>query len=556
MIKFSEYKWYLGMKYQPPLQALISDFQIMNYFINTLLIKENKSKSDFCFTELINYGIDLLKKYNNYDYELFLLIYTNTFYNESGNLIQKALDIFDIDKVKINNNLSIVNYSEELGYIYKSQYYHLEKLDIKSEKYLFSFYTIYIHFLYTIKQNEKLLLVLYELMDNNKYDELILTKLYLSNFFDFYKTLTIPNDIKKKLAENIINVSNSYNDLINSINLISQFTNNNFVKLISIIKSYYDKINSICYKEKKCITLEYNSEKIIDENELSIIKECFDLFLTTKKKKNFEAIKIDIQIYIYFIFNNYNKDFLYFLENKLFDSIINFEDLEDALLFSSQLRFKNLIPLLEIIVNRIDDILNICKKCNRYIDIEKYITKSITDDLIKIKELILTIVQKEKNEFYKFIKFNINIWIPFTETKKLEELLAIRKIISICKSIENEIDEDIIGLGEKIHNLGLELIKNGKLKGDKLAEFLGEDQAFYIDKKIKNLENENEYLKMQINNINAQINNIKKDFGDLKSDVKSLFTTKEILINKIESIEDNIKDLRKDIYFLQHPLNQ
>lgn len=287
MIKFSEYKWYLGMKYQPPLQALISDFQIMNYFINTLLIKENKSKSDFCFTELINYGIDLLKKYNNYDYELFLLIYTNSFYNESGNLIQKALEIFDIDKVKINNNLSIVIYSEELGYIYKSQYYHLEKLDIKSEKYLFSFYTIYIHFLYTIEQNEKLLLVLYELMDNNKYDELILSKLYLSNFFEFYKTLTIPNDIKKNLAENIINVSNSYKDLINSFNLISQFTNNNFVKLISIIKSYYDKINSICYKEKKCITLEYNSEKIIDENELSIIKECFDLFLTTKKKEKF-----------------------------------------------------------------------------------------------------------------------------------------------------------------------------------------------------------------------------------------------------------------------------
>ena len=42
MIKFSEYKWYLGMKYQPPLQALLSDLQIMNYFINTSTIKENK----------------------------------------------------------------------------------------------------------------------------------------------------------------------------------------------------------------------------------------------------------------------------------------------------------------------------------------------------------------------------------------------------------------------------------------------------------------------------------------------------------------------------------
>ena len=198
----------------------------------------------------------------------------------------------------------------------------------------------------------------------------------------------------------------------------------------------------------------------------------------------------------------------------------------------------------------------ICKKCNRYIDIEKYIKTDITDDLTKIKELILSIVQKEKKEVYKFIKFNINIWIPYTVTKKLEDLFAIRKIISICKEIENEIDEDIIELGEKIHNLGMELIRNGELKGDKLTEFLGEDQAFYTDKKIKNLEKENDNLKMQINNINVQINNIKKDFSDLKSDVKSLFTTKEILINKIETIEDNIKDLRKDIYFLQNSLNK
>ena len=556
MIKFSEYKWYLGMKYQPPLQALLSDLQIMNYFINTLIIKENKSKGDLCYTALINYGIDLLKSYNNYDYEFFLLLYFNTFYNESGNLIQEALDIFDIEKVRINNNLSILNYSEELGYIYKNQYYHLEKLNDKSEKYLFRFYAIYIHFLNTIKQDEKLLLILYELMDNNKYEQLILPKLYLSNFFDFYKTLIIPNNIKIKLADSVFKVSNSYFDLMNSISLISQFTNNNFVKLISIIKNYYDKINSICYNEKKCIILEYNFEKNIDENELSIIKECFDFFLTMKKKYNFEAIRIDIKTYIYFITNNYNKDFLYFLENKLFDSIIIFEDIKDALLFSSQLRFKKLIPLLEIIIFRIDTIINICKKCNRYIDIEKYIKTDITDDLTKIKELILSIVQKEKKELYKFIKFNINIWLPYTVTKKLEDLFAIRKIISINKEIENEIDEDIIGLGEKIHNLGMELIRNNELKGDKLTEFLGEDQAFYTDKKIKNLEKENDNLKMQINNINVQINNIKKDFSDLKSDVKSLFITKEILINKIETIEDNIKDLRKDIYFLQNSLNK
>ena len=72
---------------------------------------------------------------------------------------------------------------------------------------------------------------------------------------------------------------------MNSINLILQFTNNNFTKLLSIIKSYYDKINNICYNEKRCISIAYDFENNISENELSIIKECFDLFLTTKKSK-------------------------------------------------------------------------------------------------------------------------------------------------------------------------------------------------------------------------------------------------------------------------------
>ena len=50
--------------------------------------------------------LSFLKNYNNYDYELFLLIYINKFYNENVNLIQETLDMFEIDKVRINNNLS------------------------------------------------------------------------------------------------------------------------------------------------------------------------------------------------------------------------------------------------------------------------------------------------------------------------------------------------------------------------------------------------------------------------------------------------------------------
>lgn len=557
MIKFSEYKWYLGMKYQPPNQALISDLQIMNYFINALILKENKIKSDFCFSELINYGINLLKQYDHYDYESFILIYINTFHNESGNLIQQALDIFDIDKTKINNNLSILNYLEELENIYRNQYYHLGKINIKEEKYLIRFYTVYIYFLSTLKQKEKLLDFLYDLLDNNKIDELILAKLYLSNFFPFYKTLLIPDDIKIKLENKFIKASNCVNDLLNSFCLISEFTNKNFIKILLSVYNNYDRINNICYVEKKNILINnYYYQNNSDKSELSIIKDCLDLILTMKKKYIYEPIKIDIITYIYFIYNNYDKEFLYFLEEKLFDFFIIFEDLENALLFSSQLKGKQFILLSEIIKNNIEKIINICKKSNKYIDIERYIEKNKNGDLMKIKELIIFIVQKEKDICYKFIKFNINIWIPYTKTNNLEELLTLRKIIFICKEIEYELDEDNIRLGDIIHNLGLELIKIGELKGDKLTEFLAQDTAFYTDKKIKNLENENNQVKMKINDIYNQIGNIKYDLGNIKSDVKSLFISNQNLINKIDSMEYNISNLKNDVFSLKNHLAQ
>lgn len=190
-IKFSEYKWYLGMKYQPPNHATLTDLQIMKYFIDALILKENKNKSDLCFTELIKYGAGLLKinSYFQYDFELFILVYINTFHNESGNLIPDALDLFDLDKIKVNDKQSLLGYIEELDNIYKNQYYHLEKMNLKEEKYLIKFYTLYLYFLKELNLNEKLITILYELLDKNKYDQLILPKLYLSDFFPFYQSL-------------------------------------------------------------------------------------------------------------------------------------------------------------------------------------------------------------------------------------------------------------------------------------------------------------------------------------------------------------------------------
>ena len=134
VLKFSEYKWYL-MKFRPPKRIEISNTQIMKYFINSLLEKDNKNKNDACFIELMNYGVNLLRKNfaNNYDYELFVLIYINSFNTENDQLIKDALDLFGIDKAIINNTVFIEEYLSEIDKIYQNQYEYLEKLGIKSE---------------------------------------------------------------------------------------------------------------------------------------------------------------------------------------------------------------------------------------------------------------------------------------------------------------------------------------------------------------------------------------------------------------------------------------
>ncbi len=235
--------------------------------------------------------------------------------------------------------------------------------------------------------------------------------------------------------------------------------------------------------------------------------------------------------------------------------------MEETLLYSSQLRKKKLKALLEIIKDKIGRIIYICKNNNKYIDIEKYIQKSDNDFLMKIKELISFIIQTEKTGSYKFIKFSINIWKPFIKTNILEDLLTIRKIIGICKEIEPELNEDTIGLGDIIHNLGLKLIRIGVLKGEQLIEFIGQDEVFYTDKKIKNLEKENNQLKMTINNINNKVNNIENQIEDIKDKLETGadYISKTVDIKEIISIAgsfvDNENYKKSDNYRTDSPVS-
>jgi len=87
--------------------------------------------------------------------------------------------------------------------------------------------------------------------------------------------------------------------------------------------------------------------------------------------------------------------------------------MENALCFSSQLRNRQFIPLLNHIKKNIDKIINICPISHNYIDIQNYINEKESDDLSQIKELIEYIINSEKssskNSFHLILKYGFNI---------------------------------------------------------------------------------------------------------------------------------------------------
>ena len=230
---------------------------------------------------------------------------------------------------------------------------------------------------------------------------------------------------------------------------------------------------------------------------------------------------------------------------------MKYDDLETALSFSSQLRKREFVPLLKNIKKNIDKIINICSKSKKYIDIQNYMQRRGSDNLKLIKQLIEYIIQSEKSASYTFITFSINIWAQYTKIKDLDDLFTLRKIIFLCKEIEPELDESNINLGEAIHNLGLELIRQGKIKGEKLTDFLAENEIFYTDYKIKTLEYENNELKTKVDNIKRNVNKLQSELDDVKSEVKSLSEENRKIWDKIDSMESSIRDIKNDVNYLK-----
>ena len=676
-VNFDPIKKLIGKNIDPPPQIELLPFQYMSLFNEVLLVIERRKITEPTYIEFLRYGVDLLKISSGaVPFRLFLLIYEKIINTMNLELYNSIFDYFHIKKIEQPKNLNELDtYQEPLMLIYEEPSKFIENIkqiaNVDFEKYLIKFYTVNLFYHSTYKNIEKIESIMLELRDKNPFDNLILAKLFLSEFNIFYRNIPINQELKLSLIDSYIQASSSYenltcafsmiteyvqsdfntilliiiknyekinkicvdnnkpfkiNDYIiqkyeddltrvqNSLITIGQFklnygfeaidfridmwdmyliegknpqfleflkshliqtslylseinkalsyiikyTNKNFVKMLELFVKNYDKIEAICIAEKKYINIISYIQPNGTDN-IEGIKQNLNYIIARKMKANYETLYFKIDIWLFYINNGFNNEFLLYLEKKLFEGALYYDDILDCLTYASTLRNKTFATVLEMIINNFEKIHIFIKNKKVSIDFSHYFVHKLNSDNIEqIYKLICIIIEKERIKNYKTVNFKISIWEPYSNIKDLNVLRYIRKIILQCYIMDKSLTERDIDLARKIHDVGFLYIRQGKLVGDKLLEFLGVEEAFYVEGQINDIIETNKYQQKQLDEHLLSINYLKEENIALKrrvssceSDVSDLRSENNRLKNRVSGLEDDVSTLYSRVRSLE-----
>jgi len=401
-----------------------------------------------------------------------------------------------------------------------------------------------------------------EIITKNKLQNNFMAIFFNFNMWDYYLSDLEKNKIFWEfLKDNLSEGSLSFLEVVDSLHYIEKYIKRGFVEMLEIINNHYEKLKYLSNIEAmQIIMAEFITQNNSDDPEK--IKEYYSFIVSQKLKDKYETIHFSIDIWNYYIFNQYQLDFLTFLEKKLFEQALNANELLDCFTYSSHLRNRVFLSMLELINLNFDKILYIFRNENKSVNIENYITQNIqTDDLSKIYEQIKIFIEKEKNNSYNLIKFNVSLWMPYTECYNLDTLRFIRKIIIECRQMDPELNEDIIQLAKKIHDVGSIYIRKGMMVGENLIQFLGEDETFYVEKQINDLTTEKIDLQNQVKNqgyeinelitdnyrLNIRVNSLESQLNSLQNKYSALISNMDRLESKISSLDNEIRSVRNDV---------
>ena len=465
-LKFEKQKKIFGKDAYPPEQMYLPTLEKIQIFNDTLLIKEKKTYDDITFIEFLKFCVVQLKKIKIIELNLYYMIYINILNSPNTELIKDIFDLFNLNKLKkpFHSNI-LAPYKEKMDILYNEQNKVIEKIkkipNINFNSYLIKFYTIYIYLYSIIENYESCEKIMLELKDNNPYDNSILPKLYLSEFCNFYQSISISIDLQNSLMGKFINISSNYNELVNAFSSISTFTKENFVTILLIITKNYDKIYEIC-KNYNCPLniIEFINQSPSDD--LLQIQNHLEFITKKKLENNFTSIKFILNIWDFYLSNGNNKPFLEYLKYNLIMGSICYDEIIQSLSYLTNYTHKNFIEMLDLIIKNYTKFRIICMNQRKQIMIKNFIEQSVNDNLEKIKEYLSFIVSEKLKDQYETVCFDINIWnfyifnhysfefLSFLEMKLYESALT-TKDISYCLTFSsNFINKSFQFMLEKI----------------------------------------------------------------------------------------------------------
>lgn len=678
IVKFDPIKKLIGKSIDPPRQIELIPFQYLSLF-SEALIKDKHKLNDPTYLEFLRYGFRIIQSLGTVPFNLFLLIYDKILNSENLELLKSILDFFQINKIEKQKNLQELNiFQETLIMIYDAQKKYIENIKkipgVNFLLFLIKFYTTIILYHSTMNDYHTVESIMMDLRDKNPYDNLILSKIFLSDYNYFYRNLPINLDLKMSLIDSYIIASNNYENLLTAFSMITEYINGDFnstlliliknfdkiyeicskcnrplkvndyiiqknednlsqiqnsltilgqqkincgfkvldfkinmwdiyfedgynrdffiflksnliqssldleevkealgyiikytrkdlVEMMEVFVKNYDRLEVICQKEKKYINaIDYLDPRLGDR--IDAIQENLDFLISRKLKANFETIFFKIDIWLFYIINRFNQEFLLYLEKKLYEGAIYFDDITDFITYGSTLRDKTFNLVLKFIIQNFEKINRFASRKKVSIEFTNYFTpREDSDNLEEIYNLFIEIIEKEKKVNFKTFNFPMNIWKPYSLSQDLDYLRLIRKTIIKLTEMDETLDENTIGLGKKIHKVGFQYIRMGKLKGDRLLEFLGFEESFFVEGEIKSINETNEYQQSQLDyhaqNINELHNKTKRlqerldicnsEISFLKAENNNLKSRVHVLEKDVNNLYSRVKDCENDI---------
>ena len=368
------------------------------------------------------------------------------------------------------------------------------------------------------------------------------------------------------LKSHLIQTSLNLKEIKEALIFIINYTRKNTVEMLELFVKNYDKLESICANEKKYIdTIDYIRPDVSD-NTNAIINN-LDYIIARKIKSNIETIHFKINLWLFYINNIFNQEFQLYIEKKLFEGAFYYEDIIDCIDYGTSQRHKKFSLVLNLFINNFEKINNFIQIKGECIEITKYVDfKESEDNMEQILALITELINLEKMKGYKTFNFPILIWEPYSRRPDLDYLRLIRKIITKLSEMDKTLDENDISLAQKIHDVGLMYIRDRKIEGNSLLEFLGYEETLYNQNQFNNLVNMNQVLRGEINKNLEEINLLKEKnanlehklisyenkINDLKSQNSNLQSRIYECENKMTSLSSGLKDCRSDIHSLKY----